>query len=186
MNPAYLPALAALAGSAVGGLTSLASAWLTQFRQDRAARLSKDKARRQKLYWQFIDEASKLYADALVHEEAEVSALVSIYALISRMRILSSAAVIEKAEVVIQMIIDTYFIPNKTFAELQKLVHSNAMDPLRAFADECREELSGLQSPLDRGPTKQATKALRVEAGTGHLAEPAGSPPTRDAGAGNV
>jgi hypothetical protein len=61
LNPAYLPALAALAGSAIGGLTSLAAAWLTQQRQDHTKRLSQDKTRRQKLYRQFIDEASKLY-----------------------------------------------------------------------------------------------------------------------------
>ena len=66
MNSAYLSALAALAGSAIGGLTSLVSAWLTQRRQDHAQRLLQDKLRRQKLYRQFIDEASKLYADALV------------------------------------------------------------------------------------------------------------------------
>jgi hypothetical protein len=77
MNPAYLPAIAALAGSAIGGLTSLASTWLSQSRQDRAKQLSQDKNRRQKLYRQFIEEASKLYADVLVHSEAEISALVS-------------------------------------------------------------------------------------------------------------
>ena len=43
MNPAYLPAIAALAGSAIGGLTSLASTWLSQSRQDRAKQLSQDK-----------------------------------------------------------------------------------------------------------------------------------------------
>src|SRR6266851_3022198 len=100
MDSAYLPAVAALAGSAIGGLTSFASAWLTQHRQDRARRLSQDKAGRQKLYKQFIVEASKLYADALVHNEAEVSALVSVYALVSRMRVFSSSAVVEKAVVV--------------------------------------------------------------------------------------
>jgi hypothetical protein len=144
MNSAYLPAFAALAGSAIGGLTSLASAWLTQDRQDRAKRLSQDKARRQKLYKQFIDEASKLCADALVHNEAEVSALVSVYALIGRMRILSSSSVIEKADAVVRMIIDTYFAPNTTFPELRKLLNSHTMDPLRAFSEECRAEL---QSP---------------------------------------
>src|SRR5271163_1393984 len=41
MNPSYVPALAALAGSAIGGLTSFASAWLNQARQDRATRLSR-------------------------------------------------------------------------------------------------------------------------------------------------
>src|SRR3954468_22236089 len=139
MNPVYLTALAALAGSAVGGLTSLRSAWLTQHRQDRARRLSQDRARRQKLYKQFIDEASKLYADALVHNETAVSALVSVCALISKMRVVSSSAVVEKAEAVVRMIVDTYFTPNKTFPELRTLMNSHAIDPLRAFSDVCRD-----------------------------------------------
>jgi len=54
-------------------MTSLASAWLTQQHQDRIKRFSQDKTGRQKLYRQFIDEVSKLYTDALVHEQAEVS-----------------------------------------------------------------------------------------------------------------
>jgi hypothetical protein len=145
MEFSYLPAVAALAGSAIGGLTSFASAWLTQHRQDRARRLSQDKARRQKLYKQFIDEASKLYADALVHNEAEVSALVSVYALVSRMRVLSSSAVVEKAEAVNRMIVDTYFEPNKTFPELRDLLRTHPIDPLRAFSEECRAELQGLR-----------------------------------------
>jgi hypothetical protein len=87
MNSAFLPALAALAGSAIGGLTSFASAWLTQDRQHKAARLLQVKSRRQNLYKQFIDEASKLYADALVHDRAEVASFVSVYALIGRMRV---------------------------------------------------------------------------------------------------
>jgi hypothetical protein len=146
MNPSYLPALAALAGSTIGGLTSFTSAWLTQRRQDHSNRLSRDKARRQKLYKQFIDEASKLYADALVHDKTEPSALVSVYALIGRMRVLSSTAVIEKAEAVIRTIVDTYFAPNKTFPELRDLINSRSMDPLRAFSEECRRELREGQS----------------------------------------
>ena len=139
MNPIYLSALAALAGSAIGGLTSLASAWLR--------RLSQDKVRRQKLYKQFIDEASKLYADALVHDQAEVSALVSVYALINRMRFLSRSDVVEKAEAVVRTIVDTYFAPNKTFPELRELVDGDAIDPLRAFSEICRAELQALEAP---------------------------------------
>jgi hypothetical protein len=147
MNPVYLTALAALAGSAIGGLTSLASAWLTQHSQDRARRLSQDKVRRQKLYKQFIDEASKLYADALVHDQAEVSALVSVYALINRMRVLSRSDVVEKAEAVVRTIVDTYFAPNKTFLELRELMDGDAIDPLRAFSEMCRAELQALKVP---------------------------------------
>jgi hypothetical protein len=145
MNPAYLPALAALAGSAVGGLTSLAGAWLTQYRQASAQRLAQAKSRREKLYKQFIEEASKLYADALVHNESEVAALVSVYALISRMRVISSAVIVERAEAVVRMIVDTYFSPNKTFVELRQMMNSHqAMDPLRDFSEACREELRTL------------------------------------------
>jgi hypothetical protein len=146
-DPAYVPAVAALAGSAIGGLTSFASAWLTQHRQDRAKRVLQDKGRRQSLYRQFIDEASKLYADALVHDKSDISALVSIYALIGQMRIVSSFAVVGKAEAVVHTIIDTYFAPNKTFTEFRQLVDSNTIDLLRAFTDECRAELQGIQAP---------------------------------------
>jgi hypothetical protein len=144
MDSAYLPALAALAGSATGGLTSLASAWLTLRRQGRATRLSRERARRQKLYKLFIDEASKLYADALVHDEAEVSALVRAYALISRMRVLSSPTVVKKAEAVVRMVVETYFAPNKTFPEVRNLMDSRTMVPLRTFSEECRTELQAL------------------------------------------
>jgi hypothetical protein len=144
MNSPYLPALAALAGSAIGGLTSFASAWLTQHHQDRANRLSGEKTRRQKLYKQFIDEASKLYADALVHDQAEVSALVGVYALISRMRVVSSSAVVASAEEVVRMIVDTYFVPNKSFPQFREMVNSHAVDPLRAFSEQCRAELQTL------------------------------------------
>ncbi len=158
MNPNYVPAVAALAGSAIGGLTSFASACLNQERQDRATRLSQDKTQRQKLYKQFIDEASKLYADALVHDHAEISALVSVYALIGRMRVLSRPAVIEQAEAVVRTIIDTYFAPNKIFPELIKLISNHTMDPLRAFSEQCREDLSNPQSPLTVSLTKRAMK----------------------------
>jgi hypothetical protein len=145
MNPAYLPAVAALLGSAIGGFTSFASAWLTQRHQDRARRFSQTKARRQKLYKQFIDEASKLYADALVHDNMEVSVLVSIYALISRMHVMSTSAVIKRAEEVVHMIVQTYCSPNKTPPELRELISNHAIDPLRAFSMECRAELQALQ-----------------------------------------
>jgi hypothetical protein len=144
MNLAFLPAFAAFGGSAFGGLTTFAATWFTQRRKDSARRLSQEKSRRQKLYKQFIEEASKLYADALVHDNSEVSALVNMYALIGRMRILSSDAVIEGAEAVARMIVDTYFAPNKTFPELRQLMTGHATDPLKEFSLTCRKELSAI------------------------------------------
>jgi hypothetical protein len=148
MNPTYVPAFAALAGSAIGGLTSLASALVNQNRHDRAERLERDKISRQELYKKFIDEASKLYADALVRSEAEVGALVSIYALISQMRVVSSPAVIDEAERVARVIVETYSAQNKTFMELRQAMVAHPTSLLRIFSEKCREELSEVRSPL--------------------------------------
>jgi len=155
MEASYIPALAALAGSLIGGLTSFASAWLTQARHDRAEHFEHDKSRRQKLYKKFIDEASKLYADALAHNETEVGALVSIYALIDRMYVVSSPAVIEEAQAVVRLIADTFFEPNKTFPELRTAMKSHPVYPLRTFAKICRDELNTVQSPLGVGSRSQ-------------------------------
>jgi hypothetical protein len=146
MTPEYVPAVSALAGSMIGGVTSLTAAWLTQSRQATIQWLVQDKSRRQKLYREFIEEASKLYADALAHNEAEISALVKVYALISRMRVLSTGDIVEKAEKVIRMIVDTYFAPNKTLPELRDMLNSPAIDPLREFSESCRNEMQALNS----------------------------------------
>ena len=63
------------------------------------------------------------------------------------MRILLSSAVVEKAEAVVRMIVDTYLTPNKTFPELRDLMNSHTIDALRAFSEECREELNSPQLP---------------------------------------
>ena len=107
MDAAYLSVFAALAGSTVGGVTSLAASWLTQHVQFTARQYAWDLARRAELYRAFIEEASKLYADAYEHDQATVSNLVSLYAFVSRMRVLSSPAIIESA--VVRTIIETYW-----------------------------------------------------------------------------
>jgi hypothetical protein len=148
METAYISAFAALAGSVIGGLTSLAASWLTQRVQFSAQQLAHDIGRREELYRDFIDEASQCYADAWQHSEANAAKLVRLYALVSRMRILSSAPVIERADQVMQLIIDTYPGPNKTIYEVAVNVHTGQLDPLRDFSEACRDELrAGLVIP---------------------------------------
>src|SRR5262249_1265039 len=50
MDQAYFSALAALAGSTIGGMTSLVTSWLTQHAQSRAQQLGHDLGRREDLY----------------------------------------------------------------------------------------------------------------------------------------
>jgi hypothetical protein len=67
----------------------------------------------------------------------------ALYALISRMRILSSPDVISEAEKVARLIVDRYPERNKTFSDVRAMVDKHALDPLRAFSEACREELRG-------------------------------------------
>ncbi len=147
MDQAYASALAALAGSAIGGMTSLTTSWLSQRTQFRAQRLGQDLGRREDLYRDFIEEASRLYTDAFEHDQADVSKLVKLYALVSRMRVLSSGSIIDGADKVCRVIIETYLSPNKSFRDLPEFLDNSAMDPLREFSNACREELRRMGSP---------------------------------------
>jgi len=143
MDSAYLSALAALAGSMIGGLTSLATSWLTQHTQFRAQQRAHDTSAREELYKDFIQEATRLYADAYEHDEADTCKLVNLYSLVSRMRVLSSPQIIEHADGVVRVIIETYLGPNKTFRDALEILNNDAMNPLREFSTACREELRG-------------------------------------------
>ena len=146
MEPAYFSAFAALAGSTIGGLTSLMASWLTQHVQFRTQLRTSNLTRREQLYEHFIDEASRLYADAYEHNEAEAAKLVNLYALVSKMRVLSAPRIVETADRVVRVIIETYLAPNKTFRDVEEILDNEAMNPLREFSNACREELRGRDS----------------------------------------
>jgi hypothetical protein len=149
MDTAYISALAALAGSAIGGMTSFATSWQTLHAQTKAQRMSRERDRRENLYGLFIDEASKLYADALQHQRDDPSQLMGIYALLHRIRLMSSSRVVESADRVIKLIADTYFAPNVSLQQLtsawqeakSRTEAGTEVDILREFAEVCREEL---------------------------------------------
>ena len=140
MDAGYISALAALAGSAIGGVTSLAASWLSQTSQARIKRLAEDKERRQNLYNSFIEEASKLYGKALVSNTEEITDFVALYTLINRMRIQSPPRVIDAAERVIRRIADANLSPNQTLADLHQ-AKKDYEDLLIDFSEACRADL---------------------------------------------
>ena len=148
MNASTISALSALAGAAIGGLTSVAMSWLTQVIQARTQQSAHDKSLREDLYKEFIDEASKAYIDALQNDNADASSLVGLYAKISRMRVLSSAMIVERADQIVRKIVDTYLAPNVSFPELRQLMIDGKLDALRDFSEACRAELQRLRPEL--------------------------------------
>jgi hypothetical protein len=131
-----------LAGVAIGSLTSFSTTWLTQSSQLKDRRREAEIAKREKLYTDFITEATRLYGDALSHQKDDVSDLVMLYALAAQMRLVASDCVIAAAEVAMERIIESYLAPNRSLHEIRDLAGSGAMDFLLDFGRACRVELS--------------------------------------------
>jgi hypothetical protein len=142
MDVAYVSALSALAGSLIGGLTSGLAAWLNQRADARVRQLVHNLARREGLYKDFIIAVSTAYGESLVSNEPQIPELVALYAMISRMRVLSSPQTVICAEQIMIATTGNYAEPNKTIPELHDLIKSGAgIDPLKDFAEAAREEL---------------------------------------------
>jgi hypothetical protein len=141
MDP-YISALMGLAGVVIGGLASFATAWMTHRSQVREKQRELEAAKREKLFSDFIAEATRLYADAISHQKDDVSDLVLLYALVAQMRLISSRQVVDAAELAMARIVETYLTPNRSLSEMRDLAHSGAMNFLLDFGEACRAELA--------------------------------------------
>ena len=148
MDAAYLSAFSALAGSLIGGLTSLTASWLGNLTEFRTQERASDLHGRQQLYRDFIAEASKWYADAFEHDNPRISNLVDLYSLVSRMRVSASPPVTEAADRVVRVIVEAYLAPNRSFRDVFQVLDDVAMDPLREFSNACRDELESLRRAM--------------------------------------
>jgi hypothetical protein len=146
MDASVISALAALLGAGIGGLTSVLASWLNQHTQARAQWLAQDKIRRQELYKDFIEEASRSHVDSLQNDKPDLPALIGLYAKVSRMRIISSPNVVDSTDQIVRAIVDTYLAPNKTFPELRDMLSNGSIDLLRNFSEACRAEFESLQA----------------------------------------
>ena len=126
----------------IGGLISGISTLLGQRVQAKSVLVAQDKSQREELYRDFIVTASKIYADGMMHDQPQVPDVVAIYALVNRMRIISSARVIVCAERTAHTVTEAYFMPNKTVQELHEMIKSETIiDPLKEFGEAARDEL---------------------------------------------
>jgi hypothetical protein len=146
-NPATIPALAAILGSLTGALASIVTTWITQRHQDQRDLIAKRIFHREKLYSDFISESARAVADAMEHHFQDPNKLVPTYAVLSRIRVSSSADVLASAERVVQHIIASYAQPNLTPEEIHSKA-ANRDDPLRDFSSICRLELESLWQGL--------------------------------------
>jgi hypothetical protein len=142
MEAALLSALAALAGSVVGGLTSGFTSWLNQRAQTKASLLAHELSRHEELFKDFIVLASRSYGGALMSSTPQLQELVELYGMISRMRLMCSPHLVACAEIVMAETMAAYSTPNRTVSEIHDLLRSGTgIDPLKDFAEAARTEL---------------------------------------------
>ncbi len=144
MNPAYISAFAGLAGAIIGGLTSFGTTWFTQRAQLHNSDRQAQRAKLEALYNEFINEAARLFADALTRQVDDPTQMVTLYAVLGRMRLVAARPVIDAAMRIEDTILQTYLGPNRTLHEVRSVVREGGMKSLLAdFSEACRDDLAG-------------------------------------------
>ena len=142
MDAGYASALFGLAGALTGSLANVLTTWATHSSQLRDKHEGADYARKEKLFNEFIGEASRLYADALSHQKDDATDLVGLYALVARMRLVSPPRIVKAAEEAMKAIVEAYLEPNRTLREMRTLAQDGELDFLLKFGEECRSHLA--------------------------------------------
>jgi hypothetical protein len=146
VNTAALSALAALAGSALGGITPLISNYLIQRGLTKRELLGRELTARQSLYAEFIQFATKVYVRATTKKQtdADMDDLIALYALMSRIRLVASNGVIEAAEDFAADVTRRYGEEPLSMEALRSATLAPHIDPLNVFSSRCRDELRQL------------------------------------------
>jgi hypothetical protein len=148
MDTAILGAVAGVLGAIVGAAATMATAWITQKTLSKREMIRADIDEREILYGEFIGECSKLIVDAYGHTMERPETVLPAYALLNRIRLSASDAVLTEAEHIILRITEQYFSPNLSPEDMRALVRSPETDPLKLFGEACRAELKSIRAKV--------------------------------------
>ena len=124
-----------------GASAAIATTWISQKSQTRRDLAKSETRKRETLYGDFITEASQRLADAFDHSLDEPEKLVKLYAILGRIRLVSSDAALTAAEECCDRVVDLYSEPNRKIDEIFTTLHSGELEVLKQFSDACRVEL---------------------------------------------
>jgi len=146
MDSTIITAMAGVLGSLVGGSVTVATTWVTQRTLSKRELLRADIRKRETLYGEFINECSARIIDSFERTLEKPETLLHAYALLNRIRLCASDAVLAQAEATLQFITEQYFSPNLSVDEMRKLVRKWTTDPLTPFGEACRLELKSIRA----------------------------------------
>ena len=144
LSAAVVNIIAALTGTAVGSLAPVLSNYILQKSITQRDLLNRQLGQRETLYSDFIQEASRLYADAMIHDLDGLNDLVALFALVSRIRLLGSPHVVKAAEDFVKIVVQHYGEPNITLEQIRSAALSAKVDPLGSFSAACRKEFGDI------------------------------------------
>ena len=141
-------AIAGVLGSIAGASATVATAWVTQRAANKRQLLQAEINSRQALYGEFISECAKLLMDAFVRSLDTPETLLPLYALVNRIRLCASPAVLREAQRLLERIADQYFSENLTIGQMRELARNHKTDPMMPFAEACRAEFKSMYAGL--------------------------------------
>ena len=144
MESTVVTAMAAALGSLVGATASIATTWITQRTQIIRANSEWKLRERESLYKEFITEASRLTVDAVAHSLEQPDQLMTLYGILSCIRLMSGDEVVRRGEACCRRIVELYGRPNLTTDQIRAAVEAHDLDeidPLKEFSTACRNEL---------------------------------------------
>ena len=145
MDTTIVSALAGIFGSLSGGSASVAPTWITQKTLNKRERMRAEVEKREALYGEFINECSKRVMDSLERNLDKPETLLSIYALLNRIRLCASDAVLTQAQEIVRFIMEQY--SRRMFrSRIHQRVHDGHIDPLKAFSEACPRELISMHA----------------------------------------
>jgi hypothetical protein len=136
-----ITALAGVLGSVSGASAAIATTWISQKNQTVRERAKSETRKRETLYGDFITEGSQRLADAFDHSLDKPETLVKLYAILGRIRLVSSDAVLAAAEECLDHVVKMYAEPNRTMDQLFTTLRDGEVEVFKHFSDVCRVEL---------------------------------------------
>lgn len=144
MDSTLTSVLAALSGSVIGATTPVLSNFVLQRSVTQREMTNREIAQREGLYSEFISQGTACYAKALSQSLESLEELAALYALVNRIRLFASSAVVEAADAFVRNLVGLYGENNMSIEQITSLALEKHPDPLNDFALKCRAELRKL------------------------------------------
>ena len=148
---ALLSQVSGLLGALIGGGASLAVAVYNQRSEERLHRVANEITKRETIYADFLESASKLLLRAYTHDDIVLGGDEQhLVGLVNRMRLFAAPDVVAGAEAVVKAIVEVLLKPSIALRQLARdaLSKSPDPDPFLKFSLICRADLDHVRRTL--------------------------------------